>query len=189
MRFKSRAPVTARCSGGRRVTMETTAGPVAMETVVPWLPGGPRRREARRHALLVVIGEVGTEPERGALRGALERGEERCPRAARCRCPPSVAALPRGFALRPEGRRRAWGNGMRAASGRAPLGGAAPRGAERCGSGRAELARARHSGALRTFGPQTFAFFSLPFCTSSPDSHLSRGSAGRVSSPSCPNFG
>ncbi|XP_031443861.1 electromotor neuron-associated protein 1-like [Phasianus colchicus] len=54
--------------------METTAGPVAMETAAPWLPGGPRRREARRHALLVVIGEVGTEPERGALRGALERG-------------------------------------------------------------------------------------------------------------------
>ncbi|OXB77567.1 UNVERIFIED_CONTAM: hypothetical protein H355_002876 [Colinus virginianus] len=45
-----------------------------METAAPWLPGGPRCREARRHALLVVIGEVGTEPERGALRGALERG-------------------------------------------------------------------------------------------------------------------
>nr|XP_027322227.2 microtubule-associated protein 1A isoform X1 [Anas platyrhynchos] len=54
--------------------METTAGPVAMETAAPWLPGGPRGREARRHALLAVIGEVGTEPERGALRGALERG-------------------------------------------------------------------------------------------------------------------
>ncbi|KAK2524458.1 hypothetical protein Q9233_009387 [Columba guinea] len=52
--------------------METTAGPVAMETAAPWLPGG--RREPRRHALLVVIGEVGTEPERGAVRGALERG-------------------------------------------------------------------------------------------------------------------
>lgn len=48
-----------------------------METAAPWLPGGPRGREARRHALLAVIGEVGTEPERGALRGALERGEER----------------------------------------------------------------------------------------------------------------
>ncbi|KAM6257663.1 microtubule-associated protein 1A [Porphyrio hochstetteri] len=54
--------------------METTAGPVAMETAAPWLPGGRRRREPRRHALLVVIGEIGTEPERGALRGALERG-------------------------------------------------------------------------------------------------------------------
>ncbi|GAB0194346.1 microtubule-associated protein 1A [Grus japonensis] len=54
--------------------METTAGPVAMETAVPWLPGGRRRREPRRHALLVVIGEIGTEPERGALRSALERG-------------------------------------------------------------------------------------------------------------------
>ncbi|XP_054025268.1 microtubule-associated protein 1A isoform X1 [Dryobates pubescens] len=53
--------------------METTAEPVAMETAAPWLPGG-RRRELRRHALLVVIGEIGTEPERGALRGALERG-------------------------------------------------------------------------------------------------------------------
>ncbi|XP_072201245.1 microtubule-associated protein 1A isoform X1 [Excalfactoria chinensis] len=54
--------------------METTAGPVAMETAAPRPPGGPRYGEARRHALLVVIGEVGTEPERGALRGALERG-------------------------------------------------------------------------------------------------------------------
>ncbi|XP_033921865.1 electromotor neuron-associated protein 1-like [Melopsittacus undulatus] len=53
--------------------METAARPVAMETAAPWLPGG-RRREPRRHALLVVIGEIGTEPERGALRGALERG-------------------------------------------------------------------------------------------------------------------
>ncbi|KAM9270365.1 microtubule-associated protein 1A [Cariama cristata] len=54
--------------------METTTGPVAMETAAPWLPGGRRRREPRRHALLVVIGEIGTEPERGALRAALERG-------------------------------------------------------------------------------------------------------------------
>ncbi|XP_014106478.1 PREDICTED: microtubule-associated protein 1A [Pseudopodoces humilis] len=46
--------------------METAAGPVAMDTAAP--PGG------RRHALLAVIGEIGTEPERGALRGALERG-------------------------------------------------------------------------------------------------------------------
>ncbi|XP_068881796.1 electromotor neuron-associated protein 1-like isoform X2 [Aphelocoma coerulescens] len=45
--------------------METAAGPVAMDTAAP--PGG------RRHALLAVIGEIGTEPERGALRGALER--------------------------------------------------------------------------------------------------------------------
>ncbi|KAF4792596.1 hypothetical protein TURU_120211 [Turdus rufiventris] len=37
-----------------------------MDTAAP--PGG------RRHALLAVIGEIGTEPERGALRGALERG-------------------------------------------------------------------------------------------------------------------
>lgn len=49
--------------------METAAGLVAMDTAAP--PGG------RRHALLAVIGEIGTEPERGALRGALERGEER----------------------------------------------------------------------------------------------------------------
>ncbi|KAM6308739.1 microtubule-associated protein 1A [Aegotheles albertisi] len=54
--------------------METTARPVAMETAAPWLPGARRCREPRRHALLVVIGEVGTEPERGALRGVLERG-------------------------------------------------------------------------------------------------------------------
>ncbi|XP_039578690.1 microtubule-associated protein 1A isoform X1 [Passer montanus] len=46
--------------------METAAGPVAMATAAP--PGGGR------HALLAVIGEIGTEPERGALRGALERG-------------------------------------------------------------------------------------------------------------------
>ncbi|XP_062357343.1 microtubule-associated protein 1A [Cinclus cinclus] len=46
--------------------METAVGPVAMDTAAP--PGG------RRHALLAVIGEIGTEPERGALRGALERG-------------------------------------------------------------------------------------------------------------------
>ncbi|XP_053811187.1 uncharacterized protein LOC128794915 isoform X1 [Vidua chalybeata] len=46
--------------------METPAGPVAMDTAAP--PGGGR------HALLAVIGEIGTEPERGALRGALERG-------------------------------------------------------------------------------------------------------------------
>lgn len=61
--------MTARCSSGRGVAMETAAGPVAMDTAAP--PGG------RRHALLAVIGEIGTEPERGALRGALERGEER----------------------------------------------------------------------------------------------------------------
>ncbi|KAM9374982.1 microtubule-associated protein 1A [Phaethornis superciliosus] len=54
--------------------METTSRPVAMETAAPWLPGARRGREARRHALLVVIGEIGTEPERGAVRGALERG-------------------------------------------------------------------------------------------------------------------
>lgn len=59
------------------VAMETAAGPVAMETVAPWAPGGRRRWEPRRHALLAVIGEIGTEPERGALRAALERGEER----------------------------------------------------------------------------------------------------------------
>ncbi|XP_074456641.1 microtubule-associated protein 1A isoform X1 [Larus michahellis] len=53
--------------------METAAGPVAMETAAPG-PAGARRREPRRHALLAVIGEVGTEPERGALRAALERG-------------------------------------------------------------------------------------------------------------------
>ncbi|XP_064525498.1 microtubule-associated protein 1A isoform X3 [Pseudopipra pipra] len=47
--------------------METAAGPVSMDTAAR-LPGG------RRHALLAVIGEIGTEPERGALRGALERG-------------------------------------------------------------------------------------------------------------------
>ncbi|XP_074773809.1 microtubule-associated protein 1A isoform X1 [Athene noctua] len=46
--------------------METAAGPVAMETAAPRPPGG--------HALLVVIGAIATEPERGALRGALERG-------------------------------------------------------------------------------------------------------------------
>ncbi|XP_030811541.1 microtubule-associated protein 1A isoform X1 [Camarhynchus parvulus] len=46
--------------------METAAGLVAMVTEAP--PGGGR------HALLAVIGEIGTEPERGALRGALERG-------------------------------------------------------------------------------------------------------------------
>ncbi|OWK52041.1 Microtubule-associated protein 1A [Lonchura striata] len=46
--------------------METAAGPVAMDAAAP--PGGGR------HALLAVIGEIGTEPERGALRGALERG-------------------------------------------------------------------------------------------------------------------
>ncbi|XP_053844416.1 microtubule-associated protein 1S-like isoform X3 [Vidua macroura] len=46
--------------------METAAGPVAMDTAAP--PGDGR------HALLAVIGEIGTEPERGALRGALERG-------------------------------------------------------------------------------------------------------------------
>lgn len=65
------------------VAMETVAGPVAMETAAPWLPGG-RRREPRRHALLVVIGEIGTEPERGALRGALERGEQ-CRRGVQAR--------------------------------------------------------------------------------------------------------
>ncbi|KAM6302934.1 microtubule-associated protein 1A [Podargus strigoides] len=54
--------------------METAAGPVAMETAAPWLPVERRRPEPRRHALLVVIGAIGTEPERGALRGALERG-------------------------------------------------------------------------------------------------------------------
>lgn len=59
--------MTARCSSGRGVAMETAAGPVAMVTAAP--PGGGR------HALLAVIGEIGTEPERGALRGALERGE------------------------------------------------------------------------------------------------------------------
>ncbi|PKU40693.1 microtubule-associated protein 1a [Limosa lapponica baueri] len=44
-----------------------------METAAPG-PAGGRCREPRRHALLAVIGEVGTEPERGALRAALERG-------------------------------------------------------------------------------------------------------------------
>ncbi|KAM6119274.1 LOW QUALITY PROTEIN: microtubule-associated protein 1A [Pterocles gutturalis] len=48
--------------------METAAGPVAMETAAPGPPGG------REHALLAVIGAVGTEPERAALRAALERG-------------------------------------------------------------------------------------------------------------------
>lgn len=72
------------------VVMETAAGPVAMETVAPWAPGGRRRWEPRRHALLAVIGEIGTEPERGALRAALERGEERGRGRAR---PPSAAGL------------------------------------------------------------------------------------------------
>lgn len=75
LRAARQSPRAAAAAAG--VAMETTAGPVAMETAAPWLPGGRRRREPRRHALLVVIGEIGTEPERGALRGALERGEER----------------------------------------------------------------------------------------------------------------
>ncbi|XP_064311969.1 microtubule-associated protein 1A isoform X1 [Phalacrocorax carbo] len=54
--------------------METAAGPVSMATAEAWPPGGRRRREPWRHALLVVIGEIGTEPEREALRVALERG-------------------------------------------------------------------------------------------------------------------
>lgn len=61
--------MSALCSSGCGVAMETAAGPVAMDTAAP--PGG------QRHALLAVIGEIGTEPERGALRCALERGEER----------------------------------------------------------------------------------------------------------------
>lgn len=36
-------------------------------------PGGGGRRW--RHALLAVIGEIGTEPEREALRHSLERGK------------------------------------------------------------------------------------------------------------------
>ncbi|XP_075773095.1 microtubule-associated protein 1A isoform X2 [Pelodiscus sinensis] len=50
--------------------METPDGKVAMATAA----GGRRGWALRRHALLIVIGEVGTEAERGALRGALERG-------------------------------------------------------------------------------------------------------------------
>ncbi|XP_067411490.1 microtubule-associated protein 1B-like [Emydura macquarii macquarii] len=54
--------------------MEIPDGAVAMDTVALGLSGGRRGWEPRRHALLIVIGEIGTEAERGALRGALERG-------------------------------------------------------------------------------------------------------------------
>ncbi|TFK04312.1 Electromotor neuron-associated protein 1 [Platysternon megacephalum] len=54
--------------------MEIIGGAVAMDTAAPGLSGGRRGWELRRHALLIVIGEIGTEAERGALRGALERG-------------------------------------------------------------------------------------------------------------------
>ncbi|XP_030433142.1 microtubule-associated protein 1A isoform X1 [Gopherus evgoodei] len=54
--------------------MEIIDGAVAMDTAAPGLSGGRRGWELRRHALLIVIGEIGTEAERGALRGALERG-------------------------------------------------------------------------------------------------------------------
>uniref|UniRef100_A0A8C0GA94 Microtubule associated protein 1A n=1 Tax=Chelonoidis abingdonii TaxID=106734 RepID=A0A8C0GA94_CHEAB len=54
--------------------MEIIAGAVAVDTAAPGLSGGRRGWELRRHALLIVIGEIGTEAERGALRGALERG-------------------------------------------------------------------------------------------------------------------
>ncbi|KAL8197314.1 UNVERIFIED_CONTAM: hypothetical protein K2H54_020268 [Gekko kuhli] len=50
--------------------MDTVAGPVALET--PPAPG-PRGRRQRRPALLAVIGPVGSEEERAALRRSLER--------------------------------------------------------------------------------------------------------------------
>ncbi|CAM5087685.1 unnamed protein product [Natator depressus] len=54
--------------------MEIIDRAVAMDTAAPGLSGGRRGWGLRRHALLIVIGEIGTEAERAALRGALERG-------------------------------------------------------------------------------------------------------------------
>lgn len=87
--------------------METPPGPVAMETppATSSLPGAgreggggggaPKGRRRGRHALLALIGEVGSEAERQALRGTLERGKPARARAEPVQHPGERSGLDR----------------------------------------------------------------------------------------------